>query len=342
MNDPRISVAMSVYNGERFLAEAIESVLGQTYGAFEFLILDDGSTDSSRAIVERYAREDSRIRPIVRENRGLIASLNQLVEQARTPLIARMDADDVCHPERFARQLAFLDTHPDYGVVGAWSDDIDEQGHPFRVNTPPHPTSHEGFLAAIESGDQLLCHPVVMMRRDIVRAAGGYHAAFKHCEDLDLWLRLASRTRLASLPDKLIRYRHYPRQVSNRHAVEQQIGAAIARMAYRERAAGRPDPTAELQTLPPIDALDALFRREGVAREVRGMVARALLYSAVGMRGAGFDLLIRHLEEGGSRSGMWRTVARLLRFGEPGRAICLARALLGASPTQIRQPAPAA
>ena len=99
---------MSVYNGERFLTAAIESVLGQTFSDFEFLILDDGSRDGTRAIVEAMAARDSRIRPIVRENRGLIASLNQLIAEARAPLIARMDADDVCLPERFARQVQFL------------------------------------------------------------------------------------------------------------------------------------------------------------------------------------------------------------------------------------------
>jgi glycosyltransferase involved in cell wall biosynthesis len=125
MGTPAISVAMSVYNGERFLAEAIESVLGQTFADLEFLIVDDGSTDGSRAMIEAYAAKDARIRPILRENRGLIASLNQMLDEARAPLVARMDADDVCLPERLAQQVAFLDAHPDYGVLGCWTVDID-------------------------------------------------------------------------------------------------------------------------------------------------------------------------------------------------------------------------
>ena len=108
MSTPAISVAMSVYNGERFLAEAIGSVLAQTFTDFEFLILDDGSRDGTRAIIADYASRDARIRPILRENRGLVVSLNQLLAEARAPLVARMDADDVCLPERFARQIAFL------------------------------------------------------------------------------------------------------------------------------------------------------------------------------------------------------------------------------------------
>lgn len=318
---------MSVYNGERFLAPAIESVLGQTFGDFEFLILDDGSRDGTRDIIARYADQDGRIRPILRENRGLVASLNQLLEESRAPLVARMDADDICHPARFERQLAFLAAHPDHGVVGTWSEDIDEHGQAYGVDAPEHPDTHEGFLHAIDRGLPLLCHPAVMYRRDLVRGVGGYHAAFRHCEDLDLWLRLASVTRICSLPERLIRYRHYAEQVSSRHATEQQVGAAVARLAYAERKAGRPDPTADLNQLPPVDELDALFQRPGVAREVRAMVAPSLLYSRAGLTDNGFDLVVQYLREGGLRKGMWRTVARLLTFGEPMRAARLAATL---------------
>jgi hypothetical protein len=238
-----------------------------------------------------------------------------------------MDADDICQPERFARQIAFLAGNPDYGVVGSWSEDIDENDGPYQVSGPEHPDSHEGFLAAIEQGLPLLCHPAVMYRRDLVRSVGGYHAAFRHCEDFDLWLRLASVTRLCSLPERLIRYRHYAGQVSSRHATEQQIGAAVAKLAYDERKAGRPDPTAELAAIPPLEQLDDLFGREGVASVVRAKVAPGLLYSRAGLGDHGFDLVIDYLREGGPREGMWRTVARLMRFGEPVRAARLAATL---------------
>ncbi len=327
MHLPAITVAMSVYNGERFLAEAIDSVLAQTFTDFELLILDDGSTDRTAGIIRAYAAQDPRVRPIIRENRGLVASLNELLAEARAPLVARMDADDVCLPQRFARQIAFLNVRPDHGVVGCWCDDIDQNGQPYPLSAPPHPDSHEGFLEAIEHGWPLLAHPAVMYRRDLVLSVGGYHAAFKHCEDLDLWLRLATRTRIANIPERLIRYRHYAEQVSSRHATQQQIGAAVAKIAYGERLAGRTDPTEKLDRLPPVDGLDELFGREGIAREVRRRVAPGLLYSRAGLRDEGFDLLVRHLREGGSRDGMWRTVARLVRFGEPARAARLAATL---------------
>ncbi|XJJ58705.1 glycosyltransferase [Novosphingobium sp. BL-8H] len=318
---------MSVYNGERYLAEAIESVLAQSFGDFEFLIVDDGSRDATPGIIRDYAARDCRIRPIIRENRGLIASLNEMLEVAQAPVIARMDADDICRPDRFEKQIAFLNSHPDYGVVGSWSEDIGEHGEALQRGGEDHPLRHEDMLIAIEQGGQLICHPAAMYRREIVRSVGGYHAAFRHCEDFDLWLRLASVTRMGNIAERLVRYRRYPGQVSSRHATEQQIGTAVARLAWQERQAGRADPTATLDRLPPIDELDTLFGRAGTAREVRERVALGLLYSSAALRNEGFELLMAHLRDGGRREGMWRTVARLMRFGEPMRALRLAAML---------------
>ncbi|MFC0590373.1 glycosyltransferase [Novosphingobium aquiterrae] len=327
MTSPTLSVAMSVYNGERFLESAIASVLAQTFTDYEFLILDDGSTDSSRAIIAAAAARDSRIRPIVRENRGLVVSLNELLVEARAPLIARMDADDLCKPERFAKQIAFLAAYPDHGVIGSYTRDIDENGAAYHNSGDDHPVTHDAFLHNIVHGGPLLAHPSVIYRRDVVLSVGGYHAAFRHCEDYDLWLRVAHHTKIANLPERLLDYRHYAGQVSNRHAVEQQTGAAIARMAYMERLAGRPDPTAELDSLPPLGQLDALFGRDGVTREVRGAIARSLVYSPFALRGTGFELLLQHIEDGGRGRDLWLTVPRLVRFGEPRRAARLAAAL---------------
>lgn len=324
---PALSVAMSVYNGERFLVPAIESILGQTFTDFEFLILDDGSTDGSADIIRAYAEKDRRIRPIIRENRGLVASLNQLLEEARAPIVARMDADDICQPERFAKQIAFLAEHPDHGVVGSWSEDIDEHEQPWNASGPDHAITNDEMHAVAESGGQLLVHPAVMYRKDIVQRVGGYHAAFRHCEDYDLWLRLLSATKMANIPERLIRYRHYAGQVSKKYVTEQTVGAAISHEAWRARQAGKPDPTAELDRLPAIETLDELFGEAGVASRVRARVARGILHSRIALRDEGFDIVLRHVSEGGDRTGLWRTVARLVRYGEPLRAMRLTAAL---------------
>lgn len=324
---PALSIAMSVYNGAPFLPAAIESILGQSFGDFEFLILDDGSRDGSLEIAQSYAQNDARIRIIHRENRGLIVSLNELLTAARAPLIARMDADDIAMPERFAKQIAFLAANPDYGVVGAMRVNIDEQGAIMAEAGPAYATDHAGFIAGIGSGS-LLCHSAVMMRKDLALSVGGYHAAFKHCEDLDLWLRMATITQICSLPDVLIHYRLSDDQVSKRHVVEQHVGAAFALAAYRERAGGRADPTAMLTTLPPIDAADQLFNRPGTSREMRQFIVPHILYSPNALRGDAYAMIGDMLTQGGTCPGLWRAVIRLARYGQPARALGLTTKLL--------------
>lgn len=329
MSRPAISVALSVYNGERYLEAALRSVCTQTFADFELLILDDGSTDRTREIVLAAAAKDARIRPILRENRGLIVSLNELVVAASAPIVARMDADDICHPERFAWQHAFLAANPDCGLVGCWNAHIDADGHECDVPGADHPLDHAGIIAAMEAGRTPFSHPTVMFRRDVVLAAGGYHAAFRHCEDFDLWLRLAARTRLANLPQRLIWYRRHGGQVSANHTFAQQYGSVVARLAWAERRAGRPDPTAGLAALPPVSELDRLFGREGVARVARSLAVPGLLHSPACGEGEGLEMIAGHLADGGARDGLWRAAARLARHGDLAGAGRLARALIG-------------
>ncbi|MEY2926560.1 MAG: hypothetical protein RL367_1037 [Pseudomonadota bacterium] len=328
MPQPAISVAMSVYNNADFLALAIESILAQTFEEFEFLILNDGSSDESGAIIDRYAAQDSRIRAIHRDNQGLIVSLNELIGESRAPLIARMDGDDVALPDRFEKQIEFLRSHPDYGVTSTWTDDIDGDGNPYLVSGKEPPVTHADFLAAIDDGP-LLCHPSVLYRRDLVQQVGGYHAAFKHCEDYDLWLRLAAVTKLGSIPERLMQYRHTLGQVSSRHIIVQQYGAAVSWFALKERQAGRPDPTETLAELPPFGGLDTLFGRSGMDSAVMARFAPRILYSKIALTSSGFDLIIDHVRDGHHIQGIRRTVLRLLRMGEPMRAMTLAMALVG-------------
>jgi glycosyltransferase involved in cell wall biosynthesis len=332
MNDPVLTVAMSVYNGAPHLRDAIQSILAQTEPNFEFLIVDDGSTDQTPQILAESARHDSRIRIITQPNRGLIAALNRLVTESRAPLIARMDADDISLPNRFARQKAFLDCYPDYGVVGSSTFDL----HPGQTPKPSSgtslPTCHEDFLAAIEQDTPLLCHSTVM-RRSLLIDVGGYRAPFRHCEDYDLWLRLAEVTRLCSLPDRLLIYRYSNTQVSSRHIVEQIVNAAAARFAYDARQMGRPDPFADGQDIPPLSSFDIFFDRPGAKEAARQRIATKLIHSPVALRGPGFDVILDYARHVGASSVLWRTVVRLIRIGEFRRATQLAAALCGACPS---------
>lgn len=326
---PAISVAMSVYNGEAHLAAAIESVLSQSFGDFEFLILDDGSADASRSIAEGYAARDPRIRLICRKNRGLVTSLNELFGAARAPLVARFDADDLCAPERFANQSAFLADHPGHGLVGCDTPYIDAAGQPSGNPPITRPHDHEGLCANLEDGP-LICHSAVMVRRELVLAAGGYRPAYTHAEDYDLWLRLAGLTKLANLPEPLLYYRITPGQVSTRHMVEQARNAAIAWLAHRERLAGRPDPTEGMAQLPAIDALDPLFG-PGSASFVRRRVVNRTLYSPEALAGAGWDILLAYAAEARTDPRLWRSAARLMRGGRLLHAARLAATLAGIS-----------
>jgi glycosyltransferase involved in cell wall biosynthesis len=255
-NPPSLSVALPAFNSELFIAETIESVLGQDFGDFEFLVLNDGSTDRTLEIAASYAARDSRIRVISRENRGLPASLDELLRAARAPIIARIDADDVCEPSRFSKQLVFLETHADYGIVGSQVHEIDSQGR--RVPGSRVPCTHEEILTALPRYCPFY-HPAVMMRRDLVIAVGGYRALFRYAEDYDLWLRLSEVTRMANLPDALLTYRLHPEQSTRRNMIGHARYAAVAWLAHAERAAGRPDPTEQLATFPRDEDVEVLF-----------------------------------------------------------------------------------
>jgi glycosyltransferase involved in cell wall biosynthesis len=198
---------MPVYNAERFLAEAVESILGQTLRDFELVIIDDGSTDGSLGILQKYADRDTRIRLTSRPNRGLAATLAESVEQARGELIARMDADDVSLADRFERQAGYLREHPDCVIVGSPALVIDPDGDPICIWFTE--TNHEILDAHNLLGNRgtSLCHPSVMMRRSDVLAAGNYSQQYRIGEDLDLFLKLGERGLLANLADPLLKYR---------------------------------------------------------------------------------------------------------------------------------------
>ncbi|WP_343528801.1 glycosyltransferase [Sphingomonas sp.] len=329
---PRITVALCVYDNAPYLGAALDSLLAQSFSDFELLVVDDGSTDGSSTIIADYVRRDSRIHAYHQPNLGLIAGLNRIIGMARGEYIARMDGDDIALPERFARQVAFLDAHPDHGVVGTQFLGITETGTTRRDQPLARPLSAEAVAAALPQGSPL-CHPSVMMRRDLVRAVGGYRVAYRHCEDYDLWLRLSERTRMANLPERLLLYRYSTTQVSHRHALAQHYGAAVAQRAHATRVEGHPDPSETWQELPPIDLLDAAFGRPGQARAVRAAMTRAMLYDLPSLSGDGLPLIAAHLADTRDSPdercpGLWRTVVRLARYYHPLAALRLAMFLI--------------
>lgn len=200
MTTAKVTVLMPVYNAERHLREAVGSILSQTYPDFEFLVIDDGSTDGSAAIMRSYS--DPRLHFVQNpRNLGLTATLNLGLEMAQGEYLARMDADDVSLPERLAKQVAFLNTHRDVGIVGVWAEAFGDAR--FRI---PHPPDAETIRAKLLF-DSALVHPAVLMRRAFLDACDLRYRPLGHFEDYDLWQRAARLFPLANIPEILFRYR---------------------------------------------------------------------------------------------------------------------------------------
>lgn len=201
---PRISVLMSVYNTpEKFLREAIESILDQTYTDFNFVIIDDGSNPDVSNIVTSY--QDSRIRYIWHENQGLAKSLNFGLDMIQTEFVARMDSDDIALPERFEKQVEYLDKHPEISILGT-NFELYPEG---RVITKvPYPTLEDCYKYCP------VAHPTVMLRKqDLDKYQYRYDPAYR-CEDYELWSRALTNLRFANMQEVLLKYRVHDQQLS--------------------------------------------------------------------------------------------------------------------------------
>jgi glycosyltransferase involved in cell wall biosynthesis len=218
---PRVTVLMPVYDGAAFIRGAITSVLEQTFGDLELLVLDDCSPDESAELAMSFG--DSRVR-VVRNDRniGQVATLNRGLREARGEYVARLDQDDVCLPARFERQVALLDTVQSVAVVGTWVDVVDEHGRKVDELRTRLDERADAILLILENRLPL-AHPSVMFRRDPVLAVDGYDEAVRYCEDMDLWRRLVlAGYDLRVVPEPLLRYRVHEGQQSHRHWDEQQ------------------------------------------------------------------------------------------------------------------------
>ena len=217
---PAVSVLMPVYNAQRYVAEAIESILAQTFTDFEFLIIDDGSTDKTPEILRRYAARDPRIRLVSRPNRGLVASLNEGLALAWGEFIARMDGDDISLPERFERQLRYLADHPECVMVGSRVIIIDPDGSPLTIMGAA--LTHEEIDQAFMAGrGQMVYHPSVMFRARALAKIAPYREEYFTAEDLDLFLRLAEVGRIANLAKPLLKYREHGGKIGHVRAAQQ-------------------------------------------------------------------------------------------------------------------------
>ena len=246
MKSPLVSVVMPVANVERFLAEAIESILTQSFRDFEFLIVDYGSTDKSPSIVANYASADSRVRTFAVPPCALPEARNFGCSQARGSYIAVMDADDVSLPERLRLQLDFMERFPKVALSGGAVEFINAAGESLQVHR--HPTERSQLRSELLT-HCTFWHPTVIVRREAFHCVGGYRPIFRYAHDYDLELRLAEKFQCANLSDVVVRYRFHPQQISLSRLRQQTQCVLAAQASSFARRNGTPDPLRDAEEI---------------------------------------------------------------------------------------------
>ena len=237
VKSPRVSVVMPVYNGEKYLREAIESILNQTFTDFEFIIIDDGSTDSTGEILSSY--DDKRIQLVkIPDNLGISRSLNVGIELSKGEYLARMDADDISLSNRFARQVAFLEQHEDIGVLGSAYQRMNAAGE-----AAPQVSQRNTEWQLVHwflHFDSPIAHPTAMIRTDLLKRVNGYNPELRYAQDYDLWCRLSAITHLANLSESFLFYRHgYAGQISTSWSEQQTEIAVQIRQQFVQQLTGK-------------------------------------------------------------------------------------------------------
>ncbi len=235
MSAPAVSVVMPVYNGARYLRQAIASIRWQTFTDWELICVDDGSTDNSVEILAEFAEADSRIRYLSQENQGVVAARNHCLHLARGQWIACLDCDDVALPNRLEVQLEFMKLNPEVVAVGSNMLCTDPEGLP--IQTTNYAIEHAEIEQSLLHGrGNTIGQPSVMMRRDAVDKVGNYRPVFEWIEDTDLWLRLAEVGSLANLHDVLTYYRlHEQSTCWKRRGLQRTLMPQLLTEAHRRR-----------------------------------------------------------------------------------------------------------
>lgn len=219
---PKISVLLPIYRGEPYLRQTLDALLGQTFGDFEIVVVNDASPDASRQVIATYT--DRRIRLLDNPvNLGQTGSLQLALEQAQGEYLARQDQDDICLPERFAQQVAFLDCHPEVGVLGTNYGVIDQHGRLLMDTVVDYPPETLAEMAWRLLWTDRLVDSSVMFRRTAAAQVGGYDLRHRYAQDYDLWVRLSFVTGVARLPNTLLHLRIHNASASSRYAEAQDL-----------------------------------------------------------------------------------------------------------------------
>jgi glycosyltransferase involved in cell wall biosynthesis len=240
-----ISVVMPVYNGERFLAPALESILKQTYRDFELIVVNDGSNDRTTEILDDYAFRDSRIRVIQSPHIGLCEALNIGIDAAKNPWIARMDADDIAMPQRFEKQLNAAKHRPEVVVWGSYIHHINSAGNILSFSKVGPPTVNEFEKRRKRNEVVQVIHPTAFMRKDAVLKAGGYKPEYEAAEDVELFDRMGDSGPIVAVPEALLHYRVHPYSITMTRFFVQREFSAYIHIRRKFENQGKTPPTLE-------------------------------------------------------------------------------------------------
>lgn len=309
MTRPLVSVVMVVRDVERFLSEAVESILNQSFREYEFVIVDFGSRDKSKAILAACAAGDQRIRPHEIPACGLVEARIAACSLARGRYLAVMDADDVSLPDRLLHEVEFMERHPEVGVVGGAAEWIDATGRPMW--TLHFPQGDQDIKAELASGSPFT-HAAVLIRRETFDLAGGYRRIFSRSHDYDLWLRLAEQRSSANLEEVVVKYRIHSHQVSLSERKQQTLCKLAAQVSCAFRKRGEQDPLDSIEEITP-QALEGWGVSARVQQQELAADCRKWLYnlSQAGEHAAALKVAAEMLESSDSRYLDSRTLADL-------------------------------
>jgi glycosyltransferase involved in cell wall biosynthesis len=303
---PIVSVVIPAYNAQRYLLDALRSVNSQTHSSLEIVVVDDGSTDDTAALLETFAREEPRLVVLRQENAGVAAALNAGIGHARGAYIAHMDADDIMVPDRISRQLACLQAQPQLGFCASGITFIDSEGRGRGGYVPPVRSIEDLDFMIRRRRSFSFTHPTVMYRRAALEAVAPYDSRFEPCEDLDLWLRMidAGHPGIA-LPEKLLRYRLHPSSISGQNMLRQIRMRNLLFRNFYARRAGLPEED-EAQMRAPVGVFAGLFqewrdradaaRASGRYRRASGAPLSGAAFLALGVLMSAERIPIRLLE----------------------------------------------